>query len=75
MDKMPVYVKLPEPASLKHVIEEVRQAIAKTRKSLDTIKSLSEEESAKVKQWKDSFKSVDAKMQQIKDTLLDPEGV
>ena len=74
MDQMPVFVKINEPKEIRDLMDSLRNKIDETKGTLDKIQSLSEEQSVKVEAWLSNFDDMNAKIDDIKDMLLEPEA-
>ena len=75
MDQMPVYVKIINIKEIKELITSLRDKINQAKECMQRIGSLSEEESAKVEQWKSHFESVNNNINSINNALLKPERI
>lgn len=71
---MPVFVKI-EALGVKELMDLLRKKISETEQLLNNLNSLMAEESAKVEEWKSKFNLIDDKINNITNTLIEPEKI
>ena len=74
MEQMPVFVKI-EALGVKELMDLLRKKISETEQLLNNLNSLMAEESAKVEEWKSKFNLIDDKINNITNTLIEPEKI
>ena len=75
MPQMPVFVKIPEDAVVRAIIDDLKQKLSEANVSLTKIKELSETEVVKINEWKSNFEEINKRTDKTKSMLLEPEGV
>ncbi len=75
MEHMPVFVKLEEQDIIKKSITSLKNRLNGVKTTLSNIVSLSQEESSKIKEWKENSDSINDRISKINRALLEPEEI
>lgn len=74
VNEMPVFVKIDEYKDVLEVIELMRNKIEQAKDILGRIHDLKNEEDSEIESWKTSIEEIERKVEDIDNTLLEPEN-
>jgi hypothetical protein len=73
MDRVPIFVKLPEELDIKGLLDSARDKLQHVRVSLEEINSLSKQEAEIISEWKVKCDAIDKRIENTKLHLVDQE--
>lgn len=71
--EMPVFVKIDEYKDVLDVVELIKNKIAQARDILRKIDDLKKEEESELQTWESSIEEIERRVEDIDQTLLEPE--
>ena len=73
MDRVPIFVKLPEDLDVKGLLDTAKNKLRSVKNSLEDINSLSKEEAEIIAEWKVKCNAIDKRIESTKLHLVDQE--
>ena len=73
--EMPIFVKIEEYKDVLDVIELIKNKIIQANNILGRINELKNEEDAELETWKSNLEEIEKKINNIDDSLLEPESI
>ncbi len=73
--EMPVFVKIEEYKDVLDVIELIKDKLAQANNLLGRINELKNEEDSELERWKSNLEEIERKIDDIDNSLLEPESV
>jgi hypothetical protein len=75
MEKMPVFVKINQPEDMESSMSSLKEKLGEIKEILAQVQSFSDDEKAKIDEWKSNFELVNKKINDVSNYLLEPEGL
>jgi hypothetical protein len=75
MNQMPVYVKIEEYKEVLDVIELIKTKLIQANNLLNKITDLKNEEDNEIEIWKNNIEEIERKIDDIDESLFEPEGM
>ena len=72
---MPVFVKIEEYKDVLDVLELVKNKIVQAKDILGKINELKNEEDVELDQWKTSINDIERRVDELDETLLEPQNI